>query len=77
MAQFQSYNKILVCQEDGISNVFVNGQIVGYEVKCKYPSYRGTYLSCIEVFELYVDGQRVEDGKISFILNGKAFSFPN
>ena len=27
MAQFQSYNKILVCQEDGISNVFVNGQI--------------------------------------------------
>lgn len=76
MAQFQSYNKILVCQEDGISNVFVNGQIVGYEVKCKYPSYRGTYLSCIEVFELYVDGQRVEDGKISFILNGKSFLLP-
>ena len=73
MAQFQSYNKILVCQEDGISNIVVNGQVVAYVLKCRYPSYRGTYLSCIEALELYVDGARVEDERISLHLNGKIF----
>lgn len=73
MAQFQSYNKIFISKEDEIKNFVVNGHIMGFELKCQYPSYRGTFLSCIENFELYVDGERVDDSRINFILNGKIF----
>lgn len=73
MVQFQSYNKIIISKEDGIKNFLINGHIMGFELKCQYPSYRGTYLSCIEKFELYVDGEKVDDSKINFIINGKSF----
>lgn len=73
MAQFQSYNKIIISKEDGIKNFLVNGYTMGYEVKCQYPSYRGTYLSCIEKFDLYIDDERVDDSKINFLINGKNF----
>lgn len=73
MAQFQSYNKFIISKEDGVRNFAVDGHILGYELKCQYPSYRGTYLSCIEKLELYVDGERVPDSKINFLINGKSF----
>lgn len=72
MAQFQSYNKLLVCPDD-MQNVWAGDAVLGYEVFCRYPSYRGTFLSCIEGFELIVDGQAVPNDKIYFHLNGKQF----
>lgn len=71
MAQFQSYNKILVSAAEGITNYKVGNVTLGYELYCQYPSYRGTYLSCIEEMHVYVDGEQVPDKNIYFHINGK------
>lgn len=71
MAQFQSYNKRMVCQEPGITNVTTGGLTIGYEFYCLYPSYRGTFLSCIEDLRVYIDGQEVPQENMYFHVNGK------
>ncbi|MEX1377221.1 MAG: DUF6379 domain-containing protein [Eubacteriales bacterium] len=69
---FQAYNKILITDKE-ISNVEVGDVVVGYEFKIKYPSYRGTFLSCIEELRFEVDGELISKDAIYFILNGKQF----
>ena len=69
---FQAYNKILI-PEKQIKNVKVEGVVIGYEFNIKYPSYRGTFLSCIEELRFEVDGKPVPKDAIYFILNGKQF----
>ena len=56
MAQFASYNKLMISEPDGLK-VFKEGDaVLGLEFKLRYPSYRGTYLSCIEALEIRIDG---------------------
>ncbi|MDR1766590.1 MAG: DUF6379 domain-containing protein [Lachnospiraceae bacterium] len=71
MAAFQSYNKLLLGGGGNIANIKAGDAVIGYEFGVYYPSYRGTFLSCIESFAVYVDGGRVPDGDIIFKLNGK------
>lgn len=71
MAQFQAYNKLLISADEGISNVKVGDAVIGYELYSRYPSYRGTYLSCIEDMHVYVDGEKIPDSIIYFHINGK------
>lgn len=71
MAQFQAYNKLLISAAEGIANHKAGDAVLGYEFYCQYPSYRGTYLSCIEEMHVYVDGEMVPDDKIYFHINGK------
>lgn len=56
-----------------IQNTEVEGITYGYEFKLHYPTYRGTYLSCIEELYFEVDGERVPDELVEFHLNGKQF----
>ena len=74
MAGFQAFADYIICEKN-IRNVVVNGAAVGYEFEIKYPSYRGTYLSCIEKLEIDVDGQRIDPAVMRFRLNGKEFLF--
>lgn len=69
---FQAFDELLVCDES-IKNLEVNKIKVGYEFKVRYPSYRGTFLSCIEAVELWVDGENIENKNIYFTLNSKQF----
>ena len=69
---FQAYNKILICKDD-IKNVTVEGLVIGYEFKIKYPSYRGAFLSCIEDLKFKMDGEEIPAEKVTFHLNGKDF----
>lgn len=69
---FQAYNHMLIVDEP-IRNVKVGGAVVGYEFKVQYPSYRGTFLSCIEALTFQLDGQEVDRKDITFMLNGKQF----
>lgn len=71
MAQFQAYNKLLVSAAEGIVNYKAGNDVLGYEFYCQYPSYRGTFLSCIEEMQIFVDGERVPDDSVYFNLNGK------
>jgi hypothetical protein len=69
---FQAYNKILICEDD-LKNRYVGDIPIGYEFKIKYPSYRGTFLSCIEALEFKLDGKKIPEEQISIHVNGKDF----
>ena len=69
---FQAYNKIFICKDE-IENVEVGDVVIGYEFKIKYPSYRGTFLSCIEELRFSIDGLEIPKENIYFILNNKQF----
>ena len=70
--QFQAYNKILICK-DTIKNYEIGGVKLGYQCHIRYPSYRGTFLSCIEKLEFSMDGKKINAESIRFDLNGKQF----
>lgn len=69
---FQAYNKILICKDD-IKNLYVGGVATAFAFRIKYPSYRGTFLSCIEELRFYIDGEEIPSSDIQFRLNGKDF----
>lgn len=69
---FQAYNHMLIVDEP-IKNVKAGEAVVGYEFKLQYPSYRGTFLSCIEELRFTMDGESIDKKDIVFILNGKQF----
>lgn len=69
---FQAYNKIFLCKEE-IRNVEVEGIVIGYEFKIKYPSYRGTFLSCVEKLKFKIDEEEISKDNIYFFLNNKQF----
>ena len=69
---FQAYNHMLVVDRP-IQNVKAEDVVIGYEFRLQYPSYRGTFLSCIEELKLYVDGKELNDADTVFQLNGKQF----
>jgi hypothetical protein len=67
---FEQWDKFLVCDED-IQNLSVSGVTYGFEFKLQYPTYRGTYLSCIESLAVEVDGKEVTREDMVFVINGK------
>lgn len=66
------YDKLFI-PGDTIERNFVGGVCVGYSFIIRYPSYRGTFLSCIESLTLEIEGCRIPDERIRFCLNGKEF----
>lgn len=69
---FHAFSKFMI-DGDTIENYTHNGTNLGYEFKLRYPSYRGTFLSCIEKLEIAVDDKPVDSRAVVFILNGKEF----
>ena len=69
---FQAYNHMLIVDEP-IVNVKAGDVTVGYAFKLQYPSYRGTFLSCIEDIRFWVDGEELKRSEVVFQLNGKNF----
>jgi hypothetical protein len=62
--------------DDSLKNIYSSGNKVGYQFEARLGYYRGHYLSAIDIFELYVDGKKVDDNLIRFCINGKEFA-PN
>ncbi len=73
MAAFEGFSKFLISEREGIRNIEAGNMILGYEFYCQYPNYRGTFLSCIESFEISVDEKRIPENSVYFKLNGKQF----
>lgn len=69
---FQAYNHMLIADKP-IKNVRLGDTVIGYEFQMQYPSYRGTFLSCIEKITFQVDGQAIDKKDVVFQLNGKQF----
>lgn len=60
-------------EDQTITNYVVKGIILGYEFKIRYPSWRGTYLSCIEKLEFRLDREVIDRGAVIFSLNNKQY----
>ena len=66
------YDEVLLCT-DPIENLSLDGFTYGYSFKLQYPTYRGTFVSCIEALEITVDGETIPESELRFGLNGKQF----
>ncbi len=67
---FSVWDSSLVSDEP-IRNIKAGNFTMGFEFKMQYPTYRGTYLSCIEKLDIWLDGKAVDPASIVFILNNK------
>lgn len=67
--QFQAFNKILI-GDQRLERFDVDGVYLGWKFRIRYPSYRGTYLSCIEKMDIYLDDEKIDPARITFALNG-------
>jgi len=63
----------VIC-DDSLRNVYIDGKKIGYQFDIRLGYYRGLFLSCIDCFELEVDGERVPAQDITFSINQKEFS---
>lgn len=63
----------LMLEDSRLSNAAVDGVVYGYSFDMAYPSYRGTFLSCIEALEAELDGERVPAADMRFTLGGRQF----
>lgn len=70
--QFQAYNRILLCP-DPMQPYLAGDTVMGYRFMIRYPSYRGTFLSCIEELSFHLDGEELDSENIRFALQGKEY----
>lgn len=63
----------LMLEKSSVRNAAAGGVVYGYEFPIRYPSYRGTFLSCIESFRVFLDGEEIPTADLRFTLNGKQF----
>ena len=66
------YDELMICGET-VSNLVCDSKCYGYKFHVRYPSYRGTFLSCIEELKATVDGKEIKETDLRFELNGKEF----
>jgi len=69
---FTAFNAYMVC-DDKIKRYQAGDIQLGYEFKCKYPTYRGAYICNIEELKVWVDGKEIEKDKMRFGCNNKWF----
>jgi hypothetical protein len=70
--QLHALNQILL-EEQTITNYIVEGIILGYEFRIRYPFWRGTFLSCIEQLIFKVDQEEINLNDIYFTLNRRKY----
>jgi hypothetical protein len=58
----------------GFKNVEEGGQIVGFQLGVRITYYRGIPLSCVEGFEVTVDGEKFSRADISYGCGGRTFT---
>lgn len=65
-------NFVDVICDNSLRSVWAKGHKVGYSFDIRLSYYRGLFLSCVDQFELKVDGQLVDSRNITFNINGKS-----
>lgn len=66
------YDRLFLPREE-LERVYAGEDCIGYSFVLRYPSYRGTFLSCIESLSLKLDRTPVPEEQIRFCLKGKEF----
>ena len=62
-----------VIDKNSLQNFYVWGEAMGFTFKMYYNRYRNVPLSCIEKFEVYVDGEQMDPLLVHLCINGKKF----
>lgn len=63
MKPFQPFFRYMICEE-GFENIRVNGKNMGFSLEIRFPSYRGTPLSCLEDLRIKIDSEPIEAEKV-------------
>ncbi|MCI6638254.1 MAG: DUF6379 domain-containing protein [Bilifractor sp.] len=50
------------------------GHVTGFQFKVRLPYYRGIFLSQIRPGTLYVDGEKIEKDRITWVINGEEYT---
>ena len=50
------------------------GHVTGFQFKVRLPYYRGIFLSQIRPGTLYVDGEKIEMDRITWVINGEEYT---
>ena len=66
-------NFVDVICDNSLRNFYINGEKKGYEFDIRLSYYRGHFLSTIETFELFVDGEKIDNSEVTFSINNKEF----
>lgn len=73
MKMYFKYHYADVIKGNSIEHTYINGKVEGFEFKINLSYYRGHFLSCIDEFQVYLDGKEIDSKDITFCLNGKQF----
>ncbi len=60
-----------IIKKSTFKSYYINGRKNGFEFDIQLAYYRGHYLSCIEVFEVWLDGEQIPETDMTFELKGK------
>lgn len=60
-----------IIKKDSFEDLYINGKKNGFCFDLQLAYYRGHYLSDIEEFELYVNGEKISEEAITFTLKNK------
>ena len=65
--------KYLICTR-GFKNVTQNGKTTGFQLDVRITYYRGVPLSCVEGFDITVDGESFGADKIQYFAEGRLYT---
>lgn len=64
-----------VIQSVGFRNIKdAEGKTTGFQFKVRLPYYRGIFLSQIRPGTLFVDGEKIEKDRITWVINGEEYT---
>lgn len=66
-------NFVDVICDDSLTNYSISGKKQGFQFDIRLSYYRGLFLSCVNSFELIVDGKTIPNSQITFSINDKEF----
>lgn len=58
----------------GFKNVSQHGETVGFQLKVRITYYRGIPLSCVEGFEVTVDGEKFTPADIEYLIGDRTYT---
>ncbi len=67
------FEKYMICTR-GFKNVSENDQITGFQLKVRITYYRGIPLSCLDRFDVTVDGETFGPEKMTYTVGDRAFT---
>jgi len=66
------FEKYMICTR-GFKNVYEDDRPAGFQLKVRITYYRGIPVSCVESFDVTVDGETFSPDNVTFSIGGKSF----